>query len=376
MKKEALFLTVLLALCISTTSAFPAEKPFEGVTLNVMVIAQPYAHAFDLVIDQISEELGVKLSYDMTPPQDSYSKLMLEFSTQSSSYDIVLFQPAWIADYAPHLEPLKPLIEKYGLDFKLDDVIPNYLDLYVSWEDVLCAVPFDGDQFNLFYNKIAFEDERNKNLFKEEFGYDLKPPETWDQYLEIAKFFNGKDWDFDGKPEYGVTEAWQRGGYAYWWWWVKFVSLGGILFDEDMNPLIDSPSGKRALEINVELAKYVPPGTLNFGYPECENAFIKGDAPMVIQWSSTGKSAMDPTNSTIVNNVGVMLTPGVKVGEEIVHRTVLPTGWSAGIPKYAPNKEAAIRVLEILCRPENALKISLDPATVCDPWRISSFESS
>ncbi len=28
---------------------------------------------------------------------------------------------------------------------------------------------------------------------------------TWDEVLDIARFFNGKDWNEDGKPDYGMS---------------------------------------------------------------------------------------------------------------------------------------------------------------------------
>jgi multiple sugar transport system substrate-binding protein len=338
-----------------------------------MVIAQVYAEGFDMIAGQIQEELNVTFNYDMSPPQDAFSKTMLEFASRSSTADLVLFMPANLADYAPHLEPIVPLADRAGVNLRFDDVMPAYRELYSTWDDVVYAVPWDGDQFNLFYNKMAFEHEDNKSAFQSEYGRELRPPQTWEEYLEVAEFFNQRDWDFDGEPEYGVAEAWQRGGYAYWWWWAKFVPLGGIPFDENMNPLINSPAGVKALEITVEAANYAPPGTANFGYPELENALVNGEVPMVVQWSSAGKTAQDPSRSKIVNNVGVAPLPGVRVDGEVRHRYVLPTGWAIGIPKYSDNKEIAMRVVEILSEPENALQIALNPATAVDPWRASSF---
>jgi multiple sugar transport system substrate-binding protein len=292
-----------------------------------------------------------------------------------ATHDIVLFQPAWMADYSFHLEPLDKLAEEYGLDFQLDDIMPAYRDLYSSWGGTIYAVPFDGDQHNLYYNTVAFESEENKKAFEEEYGYELVPPQTWDQYRDIAEFFNGRDWDGDGEPEYGVAEAWQRGGYAFWWWANKFASYGGVFFDEDLNPLINSPAGVKALENTLAIVDFVPPGTANFGYPELEAALIKGTVPMVVQWSSTGKSAMDPDQSEIVGKVGTAVLPGVEVNGEIHRRPGLPTGWSAGIPKYAENKEAAAYVLAIISTQEHALEICLDAKTYVDPWRISSFDA-
>lgn len=341
---------------------YGAEKPrFEGTTITVMAIAEAYARGFRMFENEIAREYGIKIKFDMTPPQDAYSVAMLEFATRRSSWDIVLFMPANLADYSKHLEPLQPLIEKLGLNFYLDDMMPVYRDIYSSWEGTLVAVPWDGDQHNLYYNKEAFA------------KYGLTPPTTWDDYDKIAELLNGKDWDNDGKKEYGVVEAWQRGGYAFWWWMDKFASYGGVFFDEEMNPLLNSPGGIKALEHTVNIAPFVPPGTLTFGYPETENAFIKSDAPMVVQWSSTGKSAMDPDASLIVGKVGVALIPGAVIQGKLHRRTTLPTGWSAGIPKYARNKEAAAFVLEYISHPDRALKICIDPKTYVDPWRVSSF---
>ncbi|MCD6317529.1 extracellular solute-binding protein [Candidatus Aerophobetes bacterium] len=341
---------------------YGAEKPqFKGTTITVMAIAEAYARGFKMFEDEIAQKYGIKMKFDMTPPQDAYSKAMLQFATGRSSWDIVLFMPANLADYSKHLEPLEPLIKKLGLNFYLDDIMPVYRDIYCSWEGTLYAIPWDGDQHNLYYNKEAFAE------------YGLTPPTTWDEYDKIAELLNGKDWDHDGKREYGVVEAWQRGGYAFWWWMDRFASYGGIYFDEEMNPLLNSAGGIKALEHMVNITPFVPPGTLTFGYPECENAFIKSDAPMVVQWASTGKSAMDPTASLIVGKVGVALIPGVIIRGKLFRRTTLPTGWSAGIPKYAQHKEAAALVLEYLSQPDRALKICVDPKTFVDPWRVSSF---
>ena len=380
-----LTLAVLLGMMVSLTGFVPpADQPqttqaqtrFEGVTLKISSIADAYASVFRMKEAEILEKVGVKMEFDNTPPQDAYKKDMLDFSVGMASHDIVLFMPAWLADYSQHLEPIENLAKEYNLNFYLDDIVPTYKLTYIQWDGVVYAVPFDGDQHNLFYNKVAFESEKNKADFKAQFGYDLVPPDTWDQYVDVAKFFSGRDWDDDGQPEYGVAEAWQRGGYAFWWWANKFLAYGGVWFDEEMNPLINSPAGIKALENTLAIRDYVPPGTANFGYPELEAAFVKGEVPMVVQWSSTGKSAMDPMQSLIVGKVGAKLLPGVKMADGTIHRRPgLPTGWVAGIPKYSPNKEAAARVLEIISTPEHSLKAAELPTTYVDPWRESSFAS-
>ena len=211
--------------------------PGEKTTITIEAIASSYGEAImDLVDQDLLDELNVELAFTYGGTVDAYSKQMMEFSQGASTYDIVLFEPAWLGDYGPHLEPVEPLAQKAGVDLQLDDIISKYRDIYATYNGTQVTVPFDGDQFNLFYNTQAFSDETNKADFQKAYGYELVPPTTWDQYADIATFFNGRDWDNDGKPEYGTSEAWLSGGYAYWWFMARFAAYGGLYFDEKHEP--------------------------------------------------------------------------------------------------------------------------------------------
>ena len=41
--------------------------------------------------------------------------------------------------------------------------------------------------------------------FKAKYGYDLAPPKAWKEVRDTAEFFNGWDWDGDGRKEYGAA---------------------------------------------------------------------------------------------------------------------------------------------------------------------------
>jgi multiple sugar transport system substrate-binding protein len=272
-----------------------ASKKFD-VTLR-MSTGETYPEVFKMYADEVEQQFGITFEYSMTAPQDMYQKDMLEFASGSSSHDVVLFQPAWLPDYAPHLVDLGAAAEEYGLNFQLDDALDVFKTSYTTWEGTIVSLPVDADQHNFYYNRTAFEDDRNIEAFRTETGQELKVPETWDEYVQVAQFFNGKDWDFDGEPEYGVAEAWQRGGYAWYWWESKFFGYGGMYFDDQMKPLINSPAGVKALDIQIGIADFVPPGTANFGSPEARNAFLNGEVPMVVHWPKTPRHHRSSTMS-------------------------------------------------------------------------------
>ncbi len=361
-----------------TSSAAGNGGSKEKIPITIEAVAAGYGEVISQYCDQdFLDDLGVELVFTYSGTVDSYSKQMMEFSQGVSTYDIVLFEPAWLGDYADHLEPIGPLAEKAGADLALDDIMEKYKSIYTTWKGEQLAIPFDGDQFNLFYNTQAFSDEENKADFQSEYGRELAPPKTWDEYAEVAQFFNGRDWDHDGTPEYGTSEAWLSGGFAYWWYMARFVAYGGMYFDEDMNPLINSENGVAALENMLKIVDATPPGTTGAGYTECEAAFVNGDAPMCICWNSVGKTAMNPDASQIVPNVGIALVPGAEVNGEFVQRPTLPTGWVAGIPKYTSDekKELAMKVIEKFSQPDTALDAALYHPACVDAWRTSTFES-
>ena len=95
-----------------------------------------------------------------------------------------------------HFEPLEPYIKKLNLQLDLDDIAKEYRSTNMYWGGTLYAMPLDGDIHIMFYNKVAFERPENKQKFKEKYGYDLAPPQTWKQWDDHGSLFSwlGMGW--------------------------------------------------------------------------------------------------------------------------------------------------------------------------------------
>jgi len=373
------FLVSTTLLLIIPTTGIASKKPFEGMTIKISIVEDNYRSGMKRYVEPIVEkELGCKLKYSIGPSWQVYQRDMMEFATGASAHQIVITMTQYIADYAPHVVPLEPLLKKYNLDLKIDDIDPSHKNIGMYYKGVLYGVPFDGDQRNLYYNKTAFNRPENKKAFREQYGYELRPPKTWKQYLDMAKFFDHRDWDGDGKIEYGIAEHFKRGQYAFWTFISRFAPLGGVYFDKDMNPLINTPNGLAALENEIECAKYAAPGAINFDSAAVKDSIARGNVAMAISWSSCGLYVMEPTRSTNVGNIGVALVPGwAKKDGTINHRPGAWGGWVFLIPKYTTEREreCAIRIIEIASRPEIAKKLALDLTDGVDPYRLSTFNS-
>ncbi len=353
-----------------------ARKNFGGKTVRVAASAEYYAVAFRMFREQVEQEYGIKVVPDVIPSQEAYQRVMLEFSSRASSYDIVMFSPQWLADFAPHLEPLKPMADAAGLNLQLEDVLPAFRDMYSTWAGTLYAMPFDGDMHIMYYHTGAFGNPEFQKRFRDKYGYPLAPPQTWEQYRDVAEFFNGWDWFGDGQKHYGASDGYRPGRTGFWWYMGRFANYGGAYFDEEMRPLINTPNGVKALQNMVDIYQAAPPGSSNFGYTEVENALVKGDVALSTNWTSVARVAEDPNRSKVVGKIGYGMLPGTMIGGKLHRVGSLASGWSLGIPRYSANKEAALYALELYTRPNVSLKICLNPATGVDYTRRSSVESS
>jgi len=354
---------------VLTVAPTTLGKTFNNTQIRVGASTEYYAYALRIFQGQVEKELGVKLSIDVVPGGDLYQRNITEFSSGSSSYDMFMLLPFQLPDYAAHLEPLDTM-KGYGLDFKLDDVMPIFRDVYSTWGGQVVSMPFDGDVHLLMYNKEAFDNADLQKTFKSKYNYDLKIPETYDQYLDIGQFFGDNAWRKDGQKGFGIAEGF---GGPEWWWENRFASYGGVYFDENMNPLINSKNGLAATDNIVKAAKLAPPGSNSFGYQEAENALVKGDAAMSINWSSAYRTSTNPQKSTTVGKIGTAVPPGSVVNGQTVRHAALCTGWSLAVPKYAKNKEAASYVMWFYSQPSVHTQFILDADTGIDAYRVSSL---
>ena len=231
-------------------------------------------------------------------------------------------------------------------------------------------MPLDGDIHIMFYNKVAFERPENKQKFKEKYGYDLAPPQTWKQWDDMAAFFHGWGWDGSDNKLFGAGASYKENGFSLHWWRSRFFAYGGQYFDENMKPLINTKPGIRALEEMVKTVDYYPPGVLLFESEEPKTMLIKGEVPMLVSWTSTGKRVGDPNQSLIVDKAGYGVIPGHLVDGKVIRAVPNTGGRSLAISKYSKVKDATAVVLEFISSPEQSLKIDMDSKTIWIPGGI------
>jgi multiple sugar transport system substrate-binding protein len=374
-------IAVLLGVCaLVVCSAFGELPKFNNVTVTVVGDAGQNMEAFNKYADDFAKA-GITIKQVGATFTGLYDKLKTGFVAGSGDYDMVMFYPSYIGDFAGngYLAPLDDFAKKSPAsvwDPKLDEVEPPYREIYCKWAGKVYALPYDGDVLELYYRKDLFDNPDEKAAFKQKYNRDLVSPATWKEWLQVAEFFTRKQGEKLGgkeldRPFYGTGEYGAR-GFSYGWFLARFASAGGIYFDANMNPAINTPAAVEGLQNMVDSLKFCPSDVLSYGYEELKNAFLNGDIAMVVQWSDVGKKTADPQLSKVVGKVGFSLVPGTEVNGTVQHRSPMPVGRVLAVPASSKNKEAAFWVAKFLSLDKSPITVAANWSGQ-DPYRISHF---
>jgi multiple sugar transport system substrate-binding protein len=372
------------------------QKRFDGIEITVFTQPPPFiAKPVQMFRADWQKKTGAKVKLITAPWAELYPKMISSFTMGAKKYDIIIFPAAWLADFAGNnfLVPLDDFIAK-DKELAWNDILPVYRERICSYAGKIWAVPMDGDNHIFYYRKDALDNIEYQKKFKDKYGYTLAPPKTWKQHREIAEFFNGWDWDGDGRLEYGVVEAMRKDDQAYWTFFSRaaaYVSIpgqpGGLFFDPNtMEPLINSPGHVKALEDWIKVKQFGVPGVVNMDSGEIRNVFTIGDASMAIDWGDIGVMADTSPESTIKGQCGYTIMPGTtrvwdykkQTWAEFPKGNQAPYlafgGWLAAIDAKSDHIEAAYDFISFLGTPENSYISVTTPETGFNPCRKMHFD--
>ena len=304
-----------------------AREAYAGKTVTIAAISHPSTRAFEKYIGEFEEATGIKVRWDIVAEGAYFNKapIVLKSGRYDIAYGCIEVVGGW--DERGLMTDLEPYIkgtEGIGTPdwFVYEDFPLAYRDLLV-WKGKTLGIPFAGEASIIFYRKDTFE------------KYGKQPPETFQDLLELAKFFDGKDWDNDGKEDAGITfRAFPAA--AYQWGYFLYPFGVGFVDPESREPTLNTPEAVESLRFFVELGKYGPTGIESFDFPEAWSAYMEGKAPLMIEASAAAPEIEDPWKSIAVDKTGYLKMPRTPAGS---YAGVW--GWGLFVPPASKNKEAA-----------------------------------
>ncbi len=383
----------LLAACGGDEGARKGQ--FKGVTVRVVTLdGGPVGEVpLTTIGRQWEQRTGAKIEVQAFPFGQLFSKVRSSLRAQQDFGDLWHISAQWAGDIMGG-GLLEPVPEGIRARLDMDDVLPGIRRIH-DWGDVQYGVPYDGDCHMLSYRKDALRNAAYRERFNSEFGYALPhPPRTWEQFLDISKFFTGWDWGKTGEKGFGesIVMGVRPGAYHMFMGraaaYSKMPDDQAFFFDPDtMEPLIANPGFVRALTEWKEELNYGTPGMIKHEYSDARAEFTSGKAVFDYEWADIGTLSIDPKTSRVKDNVGFSLQPGSN--EVYDHRTkrwqtfeevsyapyLAANGWVQVVPKSSRQKEAAWDLAVFMGSQPNATALAVLPGSGVNPNRESQLSN-
>jgi multiple sugar transport system substrate-binding protein len=370
-----------------------SSKPYDGKSIIVIV---PTLHA-DLIRGPIIDEAkkfekdtGARIRVVTPGWNETIEKTKKSLNDPNLNYDIFVVISMWTGTLLQN-QNVEPVPQWVKEKINWDDVLPIYKNSVLSYNNITYGMPYDGDCINLYYRKDIFENPSIQKKFKDSTQKDLSIPKTWDEYKQIAKFFNGWDWDGDGKKEYGNALLRKKGDIAMLQFFATAAAYAkhpqdkAYFFDpKTMKPRIDSPAFVEALKDYIELVEYAPPGVVNYAGHDVRNSFVTGEVAMALDWADLGIYAAENDISILKNNqVGYAQIPGSdkvynsqtdKWEDKYNQVSSISGSWSFFVNKDSKNKKLAFDFAAFMTSKEMTTKYVSISGNAVNPSRYSHFK--
>lgn len=316
--------------------------------------------AIKLVLPDFKKEFGFGVNLDTIPYNALQQKVFAELAGKSSHYDIIIVDTPWMPALTHKVEPLSAYLTNKRLsssDLALSDFIDKvFYDTavykagrsHVHFPDAKAKIdvpgikahgfdvfglPIQANALTMSYRKDLFESAKEKAAYKKQTGKELRVPQTWEEFVTVAKFFTRPS-----ERLYGATLMAGSGDWATDDFKTLLACFGGDghLVSDDFKRSFASPHGIAALQFYADLInkhKITPPGTTAASWDTVTSTFGSGLTAMSMNYHT------ETLNKNVKGSIGYALVP-----KKAAYGPHFGT-WMLSLNKFGKNKDWAYRAL-------------------------------
>lgn len=368
---------------IEGIKALPADK--KPATLRLLIggsaeghYLQPYPAEAMTPLQLFEAETGVKIEVTNIVNTDLFNRVIQDKVTNAYGFDIYsLFYTSIPAAYeAGALLELDEFVEQYHPDWEEfysgGALTVNLLNRY---KGKTVGVNMDGDYQVWVYRKDLFEDAQEQADFKAQYGWDLQPPETWEQLDQISEFFHRPD-----EGLFGATDL-RNVGWGFSNFYQRYCSGAKPVqyyFDpETGDAIINGPEGVQACTEYVDSLQWHSPDALAWSWPEQYPNMLNGGAAITCAFANMTKF-LDTQNgpfgpSAIEGKLGSFKSPGRIIDGELVRRGITYIGNTHEVSSQTQYPEASYLFLQWANSPSIFTWMVGNPGGSFDPFQESDM---
>ncbi|WP_286971255.1 extracellular solute-binding protein [Flavobacterium sp. UBA4854] len=323
----------------------------------------PFESTLRKLWDAFSLQNNIKIEAEMVALElhDLYETTISEKGLKEGKWDIAHINTDWIFDAANENAVLN-LFSLIG-----ENPPENYP---FGWHKSLLhlqklsngifGLPFHDGPECLIYRKDLFENKTEKENFKKQFGYELATPKTWQEFSEIATFFNRPEQNLYG----AVFANYPDGHNMVFDFCLQLWTRGGSLLNKKNQIDIHNEAAIKALDFYRKMVNdknAVHPKSREFGSVEAGLAFAEGQAAMAINWFGFASMAEVIEESKVKGKIDITSLPS-----DPGHKTAsLNVYWLYTIGSGSKHKKLAYDFLRFATTPESDKLLTTEGGIGC-----------
>ena len=139
--------------------AHAADKPYDGVTLNLASQNDQFAAVMADLVPKFKDETGVTVKVDILSYPDLLTKVTSDFIGHTKGYDLLTMDIVWAGQFAEsgYTVELTDWIKRDAAEIKVDDIYPVLMSALGNYKGKQIAFPFAGYANVLAYRKDLYE---------------------------------------------------------------------------------------------------------------------------------------------------------------------------------------------------------------------------
>ena len=339
-----------------------------------MLLSSLYRNSMPDFTREWTELTGVEIENVPLGYTDIPAKVMAEATAKTGVYDIFNDFPYSMPDAvgAGVVVPLDEYAARGQPDFS--GTAPG-ISFQQYYQGKLYNMVLDGDHIILVLRKDLVENPAVIEEYTAKFGKAPGCPETMAEWEEMAAWFHTEE----GQTRWGMTfENTLYGAVAYRS--INFsyrhfpAYLGGLMFDADMNPTINTPNGIRAIKQFASIVQYMPPDVQGWGTPQIYPFWRTGNAFSAMSFPSIVGNANSAEDSVVKGKQLACTIPKVDVGGgKMVSRAPQAAGTGYMVNTYSAHPELAYWFIQWFTSESVGDRAIAHPKGFWDPFRTSNL---
>ncbi len=276
---------------------------------------------------------------DLHPLEEA---LLKNNGMSSGEWDVCFIPTDWIAamHQADAAVDLAPLLAT--------DSVPDFPTAWVDSllrlqriDGAILGTPYHDGPECLIYRKDIFNDTARKLAYLRQFQKPLTPPETWEEFHQIARFLNEPELGLQG----AVFAAFPDGHNSVYDFLLQLWTRSGELFDINGSVRFQTAEAAEALTFYRTILNdltAVHPRSSELDSVRAGEAFAAGEAAMMVNWFGFATMAHTSDESKIKGCVDIASIPRGAYGSPLS----LNVYWILSIATGSPHRGIAWRFLK------------------------------